>query len=517
MKNSKADPMTIFHANAEPGGAAPLRRQTERFDISGRLRAGAGGYEIRLRSRQGGRNHAVHTHFNLVADSGDLIERRPLDAQAARFIIDNFEARGDTASFDIFASDLTGSGMREREPVATDPKSIRHQLTGSEQSYTATGTKLAYHQPIFDKYRETGFASIIRATMTLHQVCASKCPYCSTIRRNRADAITLDEAKAFVTALGEDQARYNRDNFAVYNDRYREATGADIGLRGLILSGGGQPNLWPHFAEFVDWLAGLDMDLGLITNGFPPHIDEDIYRHFQWIRLSITPEDASPHYPGQRFDAQYMPETIRHNDALTVGLSYVHGPWTDDDILARIDGALEDNGFDYCRVLADCNLSRSAQLAAHGALAERLFQLGFIDVDGQPLKRIFHQLKYHGEGTEAEELWDGGQCFLQVYNTFWDTTGHEANGHSACYPCDSVTVLAGDEEPERRFDAMRWGTHTNTDVAKLYCEPVRPFFDPRQNCAACLFMRNNRMVKDLSSAGGLEFTPGEPPEHINFP
>jgi len=30
-------------------------------------------------------------------------------------------------------------------------------------------------------------------------------------------------------------------------------------------------------------------------------------------------------------------------------------------------------------------------------------------------------------------------------------------------------------------------------------------------------MRNNRMVKDLSSAGGLEFTPGEPPEHINFP
>jgi hypothetical protein len=46
---------------------------------------------------------------------------------------------------------------------------------------------------------------------------------------------------------------------------------------------------------------------------------------------------------------------------------------------------------------------------------------------------------------------------------------------------------------------------------------VRPFFDPRQNCAACLFMRNNRMVKELSSAGGLDFTPGEPPEHINFP
>lgn len=509
--------MTIFHANSQPGGEELLRRQTARFDISGGLRAGAGGYEIRLRSRQGGRNHAVHTHFNLVADSGDLIERRPLDAHAARFIIDNFEARGDTASFDIFASDLTGSGLQIREPDAANPESIRHQLTGSEQSYTATGAKLAYHQPIFDKYRETGFASIIRATMTLHQVCASKCPYCSTIRRNRADAISLDEAKAFVVKLGADQERHNREHFPDYNDRYREATGADIGLRGLILSGGGQPNLWPHFAEFVDWLSGLDIDLGLITNGFPAGIDEDIYRHFQWIRLSITPEDASPHYPDQRFDAQYIPKSIRHNDAITVGLSYVHGPWTDDGILARIDGALEDNGFDYCRVLADCNLTRDAQLAAHGALAERLFHLGFIDADGAPLKRIFHQLKYHGHADEAEELWDDGQCYLQVYNTFWDTTGHEANGYSSCYPCDSVTVLAGDEDAERRFDAERWGTHVNTQVEKLYREPVRPFFDPRQNCAACLFMRNNRMVKDLSRVGGLEFQAGDAPAHINFP
>ncbi|MFP6736132.1 MAG: hypothetical protein VB959_20130 [Rhodospirillales bacterium] len=509
--------MDMTEAKSKTGGETALRRQTERFDISGGLRAGAGGYEIRLRSRRGGRNHAVHTHFNLIADSGDLIERRPLDAHAARFIVDNFEARGDTASFDIFASDLAGSRLGKHRPVAADPGAIRHRLTSSEQSYTATGAKLAYHQPIFDKFRDTGYGSIIRATMTLHQVCASKCPYCSTIRRNRADAVTLDEAKAFVVKLGADQEQYNRKNFAEYNDRYREATGNHIGLRGLILSGGGQPNLWPHFAEFVDWLSGLDIDLGLITNGFPPAIDDGVYRHFKWIRLSITPEDASPHYPGQRFDAQYLPQSIRHNDAITVGLSYVHGPWTDDGILSRIDRALDDNGFDYCRVLADCNLTRSAQLAAHGALAERLFQLGFIDAEGQPLKRIFHQLKYHGSADEAEALWDGGQCFLQVYNVFWDTTGHTEYGHSACYPCDSVTVLAGDDEAERRFNADRWGTYANTAVEKLYTEPVRPFFDPRQNCAACLFMRNNRMVKELSSGAQGDFTPAETPDHINFP
>ena len=54
-------------------------------------------------------------------------------------------------------------------------------------------------------------------------------------------------------------------------------TGSDIRLRGLILSGGGQPNLWPHFEKLVNWLSTLDIDIGLITNGFPKNINDNIY------------------------------------------------------------------------------------------------------------------------------------------------------------------------------------------------------------------------------------------------
>ena len=52
-------------------------------------------------------------------------------------------------------------------------------------------------------------------------------------------------------------------------------------MKGLILSGGGQPNLWPHFSEFVEWLSSLDIDLGLITNGFPKNINDKIYDKFK--------------------------------------------------------------------------------------------------------------------------------------------------------------------------------------------------------------------------------------------
>ena len=83
-------------------------------------------------------------------------------------------------------------------------------------------------------------------------------------------------------------------------------TGNEIGLGGVILSGGGQPNLWPHFSELVSYINKKGIKLGLITNGFPRNIDEQIYDLFQWIRLSITPPEASPHYK---------------NGKLTIGLS----------------------------------------------------------------------------------------------------------------------------------------------------------------------------------------------------
>ena len=39
---------------------------------------------------------------------------------------------------------------------------IRHKRTIGEQNYTSTGQKLSAHWPIFQKFRDTGFGSIIR-------------------------------------------------------------------------------------------------------------------------------------------------------------------------------------------------------------------------------------------------------------------------------------------------------------------------------------------------------------------
>jgi len=504
--------------------------EIDNFKVTFRKNQKTAKYELVLKHLQARGHFSVHSKVQLLKNDGTLLDMVDIEQVNVDQIYNNIRKHGTTEGMYLIKEEVKTQpvGMYlNSTKIKISPEDVRHKKTLQESTFTATGEKLNHHWPIFKKYKETGFGSIIRATMTNHQVCSSHCQYCSTIARNKKDSVTLEEAKEFVTKLYDQQAEYNQKNFSEYNELYKSVTGSDIRLRGLILSGGGQPNLWPHFEEFVEWLSEKDISLGLITNGFPKKISEKIYEKFDWIRISITPEDASPFYPNQKFNLQYIPETIKNNPNITVGLSYVYGPWTDTEILYRIEKTAQEWGADYVRLLTDCNLTRDIQLKSHQALAERLHSLGLIKEDGMPTGKMFHQLKYHGTKEEADELWNNGQCFLQSFNVFWDTTGHEDNGSSYCYPCDSVTVLAeGADEgigdsgafPERKFNSEKWGTVQNNEVEKLYTEKVHPFFDPREQCRACLFMKNNQTAKELSSIESYHnITIDDSIRHVNFP
>ncbi len=102
-------------------------------------------HALQLRSLVGGSHFADHTRYNLLEDDGTIIESRPITSDVARFIIDNFESRGSTASFDIYKTDLEAGRILPRDKPSVGPQDVRHKLTVVEQSYTATGAKLAHH------------------------------------------------------------------------------------------------------------------------------------------------------------------------------------------------------------------------------------------------------------------------------------------------------------------------------------------------------------------------------------
>ena len=478
------------------------------------------GHFIRIRSLNKAKHFTVYRTYTKRFPGGKEVNA-DINEDIKDILVKSIKKNGITEGFILkFDENDKYSDFIEKK---INPENIRHVSGKSEKSFTSTGAKLNAHWPIFHKLNETGFGSIIRATLTLHQVCSSRCQFCSTINRNKKDSTTFEETKEFIEKLYFEQAAYNKKYFSKYNEKYKELTGSDIRLRGLILSGGGQPNLWPDFEKLVNWLSTLDIDIGLITNGFPKKIEDKIYDKFKWIRLSITPEDASPHYVDQKFNLQRIPRNIINNPKTFFGLSYVYGPWTNDDVLKRLSLSIDDWKLDYIRMLTDCNLSRSEQLKSHNVLAEKLYNLSLIDKYGNNNGKIFHQLKFHGTQEEAEELWSDGKCFLQTYNLFWDTTGHETNGKSFCYPCDSVTVLAEEntrQQSKRGFDGNIWGTVTNDKVELLYKEKWKKFFDPRDHCSACLFMKNNRAVKNLINLKIDELDNikiDNDLEHINFP
>lgn len=468
---------------------------------------------LRLASEKTNKS-ADHIQYQIINDKGD-ITYKSINDEDIPIIINSFKRNGPTKAFVISKVALN----------EINPEGVLHQKTLKEASFTSTGEKLDYHWPIFEKLKDTGYASIVRATLTLHQVCSSRCSFCSTINRNTDDSISLEEAKNFIDDLHDKQIQFNRKNFSKYNEQYKDITGNEIGLGGVILSGGGQPNLWKDFPELVKYIHNKGIKLGLITNGFPKNINDEIYDLFQWVRLSITPPEASPHYKDGKFENQYIPSNLLKKSRIpTLGLSYVHGPWSANDDLNRLDYFSRLHEINYVRALVDCNLDRNAQLKAHNNLSGELFKKGLIDERGGPKGKIFHQLKYHMKPSEAEEIWPTGKCWLQSYNVFWDTTGHDQNGKSFCYPCDSVTVLSeeGVSYAARGFDGNKWGTVTNNNVQELYKKPLHSYFDPRNNCRACLFHKNNRQVQSImknidSSISKTKSANIKRPNHLMFP
>lgn len=107
------------------------------------------------------------------------------------------------------------------------------------------------------------------------------------------------------------------------------------GLRSVILIGGGEPTLFPHFPDFVAFLKELGLQVAIVSNGSrgavlaaaAPHMDER-----DWIRLSLDSGSnelfRAMHNPTRKeidLDAicDWIPRIKAANPRVRVGFSYI--------------------------------------------------------------------------------------------------------------------------------------------------------------------------------------------------
>ena len=145
----------------------------------------------------------------------------------------------------------------------------------------------------------------ISVEMTLTNACNMNCVYCSDAtlrsRQGMKEQISLEEFKRLFDDL------------------------AKGGTKGIVIEGGGEPTMYSHFDEIVDYARAAGLAVGLITNG-SKRLSEETLSKFEWIRVSL---DASTPVEYKKLKGVDFYEKVIDNIAhyarycQTVGVGYV--------------------------------------------------------------------------------------------------------------------------------------------------------------------------------------------------
>jgi hypothetical protein len=344
---------------------------------------------------------------------------------------------------------------------------MNFSLTPQEHRYTSTGIKFWRHQEALESYRDGTGRSVISTHISPEGACNLKCPYCSVTYRDTHQRIALPIVKQYVLDL-----------------RSR-------GLKAVILTGGGEPTIYKHFNELVQWIHGLGLKVALITNGTQAgRVEAATWKCFSWVRVSINV------FPGWEEKIQIPHEQLAPD--CTVGCSMVYGTAHDHDLahLQKASAVATRNGAKYVRVLPDCMLQQEDLIGQHIELDNRFSLIGD--------SRFFHQHKLHAApGCDTCH-----QSYFRPYLS--EVVSVESGEPGTVFPCDSV-VLNG--------QAMHFPQLYQLCPASKVLDYIdrKRFagFSPRKHCSGCVFTKNVEMLEQWNLTGIGHFT-SDPITHEEF-
>ena len=162
-----------------------LSEDIDNYNLVAKLLDDKGTLSLRIIHKFGGKHFAEHKEVQILNEDLEIIGSENINKDNISHLILNIKNNGINDGLVVIKDKNNFYTNKVLVAKNVNPESVRHKETISEKSFTATGEKLNFHWPIFKKYKETGYGSIVRATMTLHQVCMSRCQFCSTIGRNK--------------------------------------------------------------------------------------------------------------------------------------------------------------------------------------------------------------------------------------------------------------------------------------------------------------------------------------------
>jgi MoaA/NifB/PqqE/SkfB family radical SAM enzyme len=278
-------------------------------------------------------------------------------------------------------------------------------------------------------YRETTGNTIISTHISPEGSCNLNCDYCSVKRRTKHYRIELDVIVDYIEKL------HSR------------------GLKAVIITGGGEPTLYPQINELIEFLISKDLSIALITNGtlFDRIENLDV---FSWIRVSLNSE-VEIHIPKLTnpvvgFSLIYENETVEYfREIAKIAKSY--------------------NG-KYIRVLPNCLHFDDKLLEKHREIEEILKEVD------DPI--FFHQFKIHRQPNVDV-------CHQSYFRPYLS----EVDG-GTIYPCDSFVL---NEDADERFH-QTYQICRADQILDFLDGKIKMNFEPQEKCKGCVFTGTVEML-----------------------
>lgn len=382
-------------------------------------------------------------------------------------------------------------------PQHVTPESMRGMLS----EFTSTGSKIPWHRDVIDGLHEgRGVPKVSGIFVT--DICQHKCSFCSTANRAK-DILPLAHISRYLDQL------------------------VPLGLKAVILSGGGNPILWKDGAnDFNDLVAHIHdrgLQIGLITNGLKGMIEypggrkswktvtPETLDMLTWLRISLSAwdhgeeveiPDVNPELTALGGSWVYHDKILdpldRHGSVSTV--DHLKTPLLSGEEATRITYGrdrlpfvaqkmremLKAHPFRYVRALPDCYDIKN--------IPKRCNELAELAKQVDP--RLIVQYKPPSPHTV---------CLLgYAHPVLWPS--------GEVTPCDSVTLLdaSGRSQGGNQYVIGTWDT-----IHELYEQPVHSLIDPMVHCKKCVFGQNNRLL-DSVWKGADPQPEGVRPEHAEF-
>ena len=312
-------------------------------------------------------------------------------------------------------------------------------------NFTSTGKKFWCWPKQMKDYRLGKPDTIISTHVSPEGSCNLNCSYCSVSNRTKWGRIPLPVIKAYIETLMKH------------------------GLKAVIITGGGEPLLYPYIDELMFFLKNRRLKVGLITNGTMSRCLTDYsWGKFSWVRVSLSVFDD--------WEKRVAIPTKALAEDCVVGCSFV---WTDEEkeTFDKVSRVARRINAQYIRLLPNCLQSDKDLESAHERLGEVTRQLRRKD------KRYFHQWKSHRVPDEKV----CHQSYFRPYlseEPFWK---NDLSG--SVYPCDSVVLNDAAAKFRKKYQICY-----ALNIEKFLARKVKPHFDPKEDCKGCVFTDTVEML-----------------------